>query len=45
MPSVERIAMVCHDRLAGPVRGLLPGAELVRVTVWETDRTSCTYPA
>lgn len=44
MPSVERIAMVCHDRLAGPVRGLLPGAELVQVTVWETDRTSCTYP-
>lgn len=45
MPSVERIAMVCHDRLAGPVRDLLPGAELLRVTVWETDRTSCTYPA
>lgn len=44
MPSVERIAMVCHERLAGPVRDLLPGAELLRVTVWETDRTSCTYP-
>lgn len=45
IPSVERIAMVCHDRLAQPVRDLLPGAELLRVTVWETDRTSCTYPA
>lgn len=44
MPSVERIAMVCHDRLVAPVRDLLPGAELLRVTVWETDRTSCTYP-
>lgn len=45
MPSVERIAMVCHQRLTQPTRALLPGAELVRVTVWETDRTSCTYPA
>jgi 6-pyruvoyltetrahydropterin/6-carboxytetrahydropterin synthase len=45
IPSVEHIAMVCFDRLAGPIRDLAEGAELVRVTVWETDRTSCTYPA
>lgn len=44
MPSVERIAQVCFDRLAEPVAALLPGARLVGVTVWETDRTSCTYP-
>ncbi len=44
-PSVEHIAMVCHARLAGPVRALREGAELAEVTVWETDRTSCTYPA
>lgn len=45
IPSVEHIAMVCFDRLSGPIRDLAEGAELVRVTVWETDRTSCTYPA
>lgn len=45
IPSVERIAMVCYQRLAGPIRDLVEGAELVRVTVWETDRTSCTFPA
>lgn len=45
IPSVEHIAMVCFDRLSGPIRELAEGAELVRVTVWETDRTSCTYPA
>lgn len=44
IPSVERIAMVCHQRLEGPVRAIAEGARLVRVTVWETDRTSCTYP-
>lgn len=45
IPSVEHIAMVCHQRLSGPVRALGPGVELVAVTVWETDRTRCTYPA
>lgn len=45
IPSVERIAMVCHRRLEEPVRRLAEGARLVAVTVWETDRTSCTYPA
>ncbi|MBZ0172655.1 MAG: 6-carboxytetrahydropterin synthase [Phycisphaerales bacterium] len=42
-PSVEHIARVCFDRLAGPL--CEAGAELRAVTVWETDRTSCTYPA
>ncbi len=45
IPSVEHIAMICHQRLAEPVRALGPGVELVSVTVWETDRTSCTFPA
>ncbi len=45
IPSVEHIAMICHQRLAEPVRTLGPGVELVSVTVWETDRTSCTFPA
>lgn len=42
-PSVENIAMVCFRRLEKPVREA--GAELRGVTVWETDRTSSTYPA
>lgn len=42
-PSVEHIARVCHDLLAAPVARA--GGTLERVTVWETDRTSCTYPA
>lgn len=42
-PSVENIAMTCHGLLAGPVREA--GAELDRVTVWETAKTSATYPA
>lgn len=42
-PSVENIAMVCHDLLAEPVGQA--GAELRQVTVWETEKTSCTYPA
>ena len=41
-PSVENIAMVCHGLLQGPVRDA--GAELDRVTVWETSKTSATYP-
>ena len=39
-PTVEHIAETCFDRLAGH---LPAGAELVEVTVWETDRTSCTF--
>lgn len=42
-PSVEHIARVSYGLLAGPVREF--GGELAWVTVWETDRTSCTFPA
>jgi len=42
-PSVENIARVCHGLLAPEcARG---GAELDHVTVWETEKTSATYPA
>jgi len=44
-PSVENIARVCYDLLEGPIRTLGAGVRLRSVTVWETDRTSCTYPA
>lgn len=40
-PSVENIARVCYDLLAEPVA--VAGALLQGVTVWETDKTSCTY--
>lgn len=44
-PSVENIARVCYDRLAAALAASnLPG-KLRSVTVWETDKTSCTYPA
>jgi len=39
--SVERIAKRCYDLLAPRVRE--KGAELESVTVWETEKTSCTY--
>ena len=42
-PTVEHIAMTCHALLAPAIAGA--GAELVRVTVWETEKTSATYPA
>lgn len=42
-PSVEHIARVCHDLLAEPIAAA--GAELSHVTVWETEKTRCTYPA
>jgi 6-pyruvoyltetrahydropterin/6-carboxytetrahydropterin synthase len=42
IPSVEHIARVCHEVLAGPVDEA--GGRLERVTVWETDKTACTYP-
>ncbi|MEZ6242880.1 MAG: 6-carboxytetrahydropterin synthase [Phycisphaerales bacterium] len=44
-PTVENIARVCYERLAPAVRGAGADAELMCVTVWETDRTSSTYPA
>lgn len=42
-PSVEHIAMVCHGLLEREVRAA--GAKLERVTVWETEKTSASYPA
>lgn len=43
MPSVENIARVIHDILAPAVSDR--GATVHRITVWENDRTSCSYPA
>jgi 6-pyruvoyltetrahydropterin/6-carboxytetrahydropterin synthase len=42
-PSVEHIARVCHGLLADHIAAA--GAELRHVTVWETEKTRCTYPA
>jgi len=42
-PSVEHIAKVCYERLTEPVAA--HGGRLERITVWETEKTSCTYPA
>lgn len=45
-PSVENIAQVCHRLLAEAIALEAPNeASLQRITVWETDRTSATYPA
>ena len=41
-PSVEHIAKVCHDLLIQPIDHA--GGRLELVTIWETDRTSCSYP-
>jgi len=43
VPSVENIAAACHSLLEHPVREA--GGALERVTVWETDKTSASYPA
>jgi 6-pyruvoyltetrahydropterin/6-carboxytetrahydropterin synthase len=43
IPSVENIARVFFTLLAPAVREA--GGELRSMTVWETDRTSATYPA
>ncbi len=43
-PSVENIARVFYERLHDALRDAAPGAELVEMTVWETDRTSAVYP-
>lgn len=45
IPSVENIARVFFERLSGPLADALDGVELASVTVWETDRTWCIYPA
>lgn len=42
-PSVENIARVCFELLQGPIGR--SGGTLRAVTVWETDRTSSTFPA
>ncbi|MEO0513600.1 MAG: 6-carboxytetrahydropterin synthase [Planctomycetota bacterium] len=42
-PSVEHIARRCHELLTPALAAV--GAALETVTVWETDRTSATYPA
>lgn len=44
-PSVENIAMIFYGLLGPAVRGACGGASLRSITVWETDRTCCTYPA
>lgn len=44
-PSVENIAKVCFDLLAPVVAAHPAGARLAHITVWETDKTCCTYPA
>ena len=41
-PSVERIAQACHAWLVPPLQAA--GAELVRVRLWETEKTSAIYP-
>ena len=43
IPSVEHIAAACRRWLEAPVRDA--GARLVRVTVWETEKTSATVEA
>ena len=43
--TVENIARVFYDLLAAAIRNATPDAELRSITVWETDRTSATYPA
>ena len=42
-PSVENIARVVHSLLASPIDAV--GGTLRAVTVWETEKTCCTYPA
>ncbi len=44
-PSVENIAKVCFDLLSPAIAAAGHGATLRAITVWETDKTSCTYPA
>jgi 6-pyruvoyltetrahydropterin/6-carboxytetrahydropterin synthase len=44
-PSVENIARVCFDLLKPEIGRACPEAALRSVTVWETDKTWCTYPA
>lgn len=43
-PSVENIAKVFFDLLGPAIARAARGARLRSITVWETDKTSCTYP-
>ncbi len=43
IPSVENITRFGYESLKPAITEL--GCELVKLTVWETDRTSATYPA
>lgn len=45
LPSVENIARVCFERLKPAIAAHPAKPVLENVTVWETDRTSATYPA
>lgn len=42
-PTVEHIAKVCYDLLDPRIAEA--GGRLERVRVWETEKSSCTYPA
>ncbi len=42
-PTVEHIAKVCYDLLQPRIADA--GGWLERVRVWETEKSSCTYPA
>lgn len=44
-PSVENIAKVFFELLGPAIGQTGGGAELVSMTVWETEKTSATYPA
>lgn len=44
-PSVENMARVFFERLSPAIASASAAATLRSVTVWETDRTCCTYPA
>ena len=44
IPSVENIARVCFERLAPEIARIGTDVQLITMTAWETDRTSCTYP-
>ncbi len=44
-PSVENIAKVAFDLLKPAIESAGKGVQLRHVTVWETEKTSCVYPA
>jgi 6-pyruvoyltetrahydropterin/6-carboxytetrahydropterin synthase len=44
-PTVENIARVFYELLSKAIAATGKGATLRTMTVWETDRTSATYPA